>query len=464
VAQHLLGESDDAGKNAPSNALTARGLDEFSPQGLGNMAWAYARQAQMAADVTERLKGSSNLANSNGRLAVYTTSYFDVGEILLHRFFAAIAEADLRVHCGLQKCKPQDLANTAWAFALLGLKDVAFLEAMKKELVDRTNRFVRGEVSGTTQFKGQELANLLWALATLNMPAGNILHNLAPYIRAACSDTTSKGKVTATSIAKIFKRQELANMAWACAVFGEYPSDLMKVLYTGLLGSGKQQDPTFMAGIHGDQGLQPQAIMTLIYVQAALDLSDSTQRLSLPKDFPDGWKQLNPSHYNDDMTDTFDELNLSTSKMQRSVSTAFSRIGFSHVEEHVITMEEMALEHGISVAPKPVEILSLDIANVEERIAIEVDGPAHFISRIDGHSASRGGYSKFINGKLEYQFVWNGEQQEMNGPTALKQRLLDSLGWKVIHLPFWEWYQLGGDEAAEDEYCRKLLRKATQQR
>jgi RAP domain len=31
------------------------------------------------------------------------------------------------------------------------------------------------------------------------------------------------------------------------------------------------------------------------------------------------------------------------------------------------------------------------------------------------------------------------------------------LGWKVIHLPFWEWYALGGDAAAEDAYCSELL-------
>jgi hypothetical protein len=451
VAQYLLG----------GEATTAERLDEFSPQGLGNTAWAFARQAQLSADVSERLKGSSNLANSNGRLAVYTTSYIDVGELLLQRFFSAIAEADLRVHCELQRCRPQDLANTAWAFAVLGLKNVAFMEATKKELVDRTNRFVRGEVNGMTQFKGQELANLLWALATLNMPAGDILRVLAPYICAACQ--TEKGQMTAATIAKIFKRQELANMAWACAVFGEYPPDLMDVLYRGLVGFGKEQDPVHMSKIHGDQGLQSQAIMTLIYVQAAVDLAGSSQKSRLPENFPDGWKQLIPSQYNDHMTETsFDELNLSTSKMQRAVSNAFSRIGFDHVEEHVITMEEMSREHKINVAPKPMEILSIDIASVEDKIAIEVDGPAHYISRIDRHTDSEGGYSKLINGKLEYQFAWNGDQQEVNGPTGLKQRLLMSLGWKVIHLPFWDWYQLGGDSDAEERFCRDLLEQTKQ--
>ena len=45
------------------------------------------------------------------------------------------------------------------------------------------------------------------------------------------------------------------------------------------------------------------------------------------------------------MTDTFD-LKLSTSKMQHAVSDVVSRIGFEHVKEHVITMEDMAIIMG----------------------------------------------------------------------------------------------------------------------
>ena len=117
----------------------------------------------------------------------------------------------------------------------------------------------------------------------------------------------------------------------------------------------------------------------------------------------------------------------------------------------------MSRKHGIRLSPKPIGILSIDIANIHEKIAIEVDGPAHFISRIDKYTASSTGYSKRIKGKLEYQYSWNGDRQEMNGATALKDRLLNSLGWKVIHIPFWEWDAMGGDKSAEEDYCRGLL-------
>ena len=79
------------------NQRRSRGFDDFSPQGLGNTAWAYARQAQLLEDVNERIDLASVLSNT-GKMSVYATSFFDIGEALVHRLFGAIAEADLRVH------------------------------------------------------------------------------------------------------------------------------------------------------------------------------------------------------------------------------------------------------------------------------------------------------------------------------------------------------------------------------
>jgi RAP domain len=204
--------------------------------------------------------------------------------------------------------------------------------------------------------------------------------------------------------------------------------------------------------------------MTLVYVQAAMDLEGSSDGLALPDKFPDGWQQSSSSrnvHDGDILLEKSFELNLSTSRIQRSVSTALTRVGFNHVEEHTITMKEMAEVYYINVPPKDMEILSIDISNLDDKIGIEVDGPAHFISRIDSPSSDTCGYTKAANGKIEYKFGWNGGDQETNGPTFLKHRLLNSFGWKVLHVPFWEWYALGGDVTKEDDYCRRLLSKNT---
>ena len=91
VAEYLVGASDDP-------EMTGRGLVDFSAQGLGNLAWAYARQAQLGAEVLSRFEGDTIVPKSSGRLAQYISSYMDLGEDLLQKFFHCIAETDLGVH------------------------------------------------------------------------------------------------------------------------------------------------------------------------------------------------------------------------------------------------------------------------------------------------------------------------------------------------------------------------------
>lgn len=80
VAEHLVGTSDGNG---------GRGFNGFSTQGLGNLAWSYAKQAQLAEG------GSESKIGSSGRLAVYEAISMDVGGNLIRQLFSGIAEAAL---------------------------------------------------------------------------------------------------------------------------------------------------------------------------------------------------------------------------------------------------------------------------------------------------------------------------------------------------------------------------------
>ena len=305
-------------------------------------------------------------------------------------------------------------------------------------------------------FKGQELANIVWACATLNNQFPDLLNAIAPYMRELCEQ--DNGTLSARSIAKHFKRQELANIAWSCAVMGRYPPDLMHILYMGLVGNGGERDTEYLSQLFGDGGLQRQAIMSLLYVQIAVEMEFPANDLTLPEGFPDAWDAVGDTGCTENPPETVSMLTLSTSRIQKDVSHALDRIGFSHVQEKVICMEELVRNHDIQLSPKPFEILSIDIADVKDKVGIEVDGPGHFCSVLDEWSPQEEarGYAKLVNGKLEYQFQWDGRQQ-MNGSTALKERLLQRLGWTVLHIPFWEWYAMSGDTAKEDAYCTKLL-------
>ena len=90
----------------------------------------------------------------------------------------------------------------------------------------------------------------------------------------------------------------------------------------------------------------------------------------------------------------------------------------------------------------PNAVLSIDIANVEEMIAVEVDGPFHFVTRVDLRSQKERGEGEGMMKKrtLEHEFLWNGDYQEINGSTALNA--------------------LRNDPVAQEKYCQELLKRA----
>ena len=128
VAEHLVGPAANEG-----TATAWRGLSTFTPQGFGNLAWSFAKQATFSSDVTD----TPTLSGNSGRLAVYETSCLDLGEALVTKLFASIAEECVRRDCGFTNFKPQDLSNVVWAFATLGLLHTPFLTAISDEVARR---------------------------------------------------------------------------------------------------------------------------------------------------------------------------------------------------------------------------------------------------------------------------------------------------------------------------------------
>ena len=87
------------------------------------------------------------------------------------------------------------------------------------------------------------------------------------------------------------------------------------------------------------------------------------------------------------------------SRFQRSVAAALASVHSGFEEEHL----------------EPRTGYSLDLALPSSRVAIEVDGPSHFLLP-DGRG-----------------------ERKPNGHTLLKRRLLKAAGWRVISVPFFEW-------------------------
>jgi len=113
------------------------GLRGFSSQGLANLAWSYAKQAQLASSAEHaRLK-----VGSKGRQAVHETSCLDVGELQINRLFSCVAEEALHGPGGLDRFSPQDLANKCWSFAVLGLLHTEYFEGVREVVTKRCVHF-----------------------------------------------------------------------------------------------------------------------------------------------------------------------------------------------------------------------------------------------------------------------------------------------------------------------------------
>ena len=282
-----------------------------------------------------------------------------------------------------------------------------------------------------------------------------------------------------TAIAKLFIEQELTNTGWAMAVLQRYPEELVDIVYRGLYGCGCSDDEVNRLR---QNGVQAEHVMSSLYTQIALDMEASHLGKLLPGDFPQGWIESSNSgksrgtktkEQRSDDSGSTSMLNLNSSRLQQIIGKALHRIGFDHVQEHTIGADDIfsARNRQIDTSSFPTEFLSIDIANIAEKIGIEVDGPAHFVTVLDdesdesghikSHSGRNTGGGKMISsggngGKVMWEFLSNGRRR-VNGPTAFKHRLLSHLGWRIIHIPFWEWSELKGDEAAEEKYLRELL-------
>jgi hypothetical protein len=251
----------------------------------------------------------------------------------------------------------------------------------------------------------------------------------------------------------------------------------------GIVGVGDKSDPARVQKCFGDDGIDQTHINSLMYLQIILDLDLGREkhRFALPDNFPAAWTdnpafsitsdEPTPSSSADDdynMMNSGGYIEINTSRIQESVSEAFDRIGFGHIDEYTLTMEDLAVDYNINMGAYPVELLSLDLANVQSKIGIELDGPGHFVTVIDTPEASRdegyvlsnvGYYQMSKNGMWRYTFKWNWDTQEVNGATFLKSRVFAGLGWHLINIPFWSWLDLDGNSELEDKYCRSLLNK-----
>lgn len=111
-----------------------RGFSTFSPQGIGNTVWSFARQAQISNEVVQSFGLDNVNIGTTGRLAMYETSCLDVGEDLIKTLFVKAAQAAMKM--GLDKFRSQgETEQLALLFNLFRLFSSHFACLLFKRLV-----------------------------------------------------------------------------------------------------------------------------------------------------------------------------------------------------------------------------------------------------------------------------------------------------------------------------------------
>ena len=283
----------------------------------------------------------------------------------------------------------QDLANTAWAFAKLDFNDGALFTAIS-----------RAAVGKMSSFNAQNLANIAWAFATLNI-----------------KDVALFTVISRASVGKMssFNAQKLANTAWAFATLNIKDVALFTAISTaamGKMGSFNAEDLASMAWAFAialpKDALLLHLLPELNQLAGSLNEKGSFsvhQTILALQLFRDGFSQdamkLLPA-----LQEKIDH-DLSSSSLQIPRPSRLHQDVMRVFDELKISYECEVFEHGY--------FLDIVLKKDGQKIAVEIDGPYHDLNN--------------------------------NGSDWLRQKILECLGWRVLHISYQDWDSLTTEQA-----------------
>ena len=276
----------------------------------------------------------------------------------------------------------EQLSTLAWAYAASGeLPSAALLDA----LADASTSRLGG-------FSARSLSVLLWAFAALGESSSasrrQRLFEAAAEPAAAHLREPHRGG---------FNTQGLCNLGWAFAVVD--PRARLAPLFEEGLFVARCEERL------GEEGLTAQRRQLTQLHQWSLWREESDSRAS--------WPPL-PALLRRRCHATFVDQRLRPSAWQLAVTEQLRALGYTNLSVELVT------EQGY--------YLDVEIVHAKQRVAIEVDGPSHFV----------------------------GRSAKLSGATQLKRRQLAAFGTRVISLP----YQTAAVARRTDDASQQQLRDA----
>ena len=271
----------------------------------------------------------------------------------------------------LGECIPQDFSNTLYACGQLRIVPSA----------EWLERFWHASALKLGEFNPQNLSNTIYACAQLDVkpPAGWLL---------CFSDSFERSLLDANE-------QDLANITLSLTILGLWELRLWPGLWKRLCQSLPRDTAGWSAEAHLQAQQLYQAYQTASVERPGLLSAPNPELLAAAR-----------KSWIDGMIDT-------TSMLHASVSACLTRIGVAHTNERWCERAERSID--------------IAIEGVGARVAVEVDGPHHFLQ--------------------------DGKQ---DGSTLLRNRMLAAHGWRVAVVDYRAWIRQK-TRAHHEEYLRRLL-------
>jgi len=334
-------------------------FEEGDPQAAANTAWACATLGVQAPKLFVEIESRSSWLVEEGTPQVVANTAWACAK-LGYEAPKLFAEIEHQSKWLVEEGTPQAVANTAWACATLGFEApelFAEIDSQSKWLV----------VEG----KPQHIANTAWAFATLGFKASALFGELDQH---------------ADGLIEHGNEQDISNTCYAIAVLGK-----SKDSYTLLAKLWDKAIELFFTG----EECSDEALWQLAQTQIFAEVGGITL-LQIPESMAKRMElALNSREDNE------------VSRSSREVSELLHEIGFHHECE-------VAPDNSFSGG-----MLAIDFACLKQKVAIEFDGPSHFLKAVG-------------SGKLT---------STENGATKAKRKYLEQLGWNVINIDYRDYIQ-----------------------